>query len=101
MGQKPDKTPVKLLFYPGGVRLDDLVVFEGKSYFGTVETIENEPLDDLKFTTKSGKIFIAECTAISATKAGQQQCAEYEIYRSDDETVIPERTVLYRPRWLK
>ncbi|WP_319530956.1 hypothetical protein [uncultured Cohaesibacter sp.] len=100
-GQKPDHTPISLLFYPGGVSLDDLVIIDGVNYFGKIETIPNEPLDDLKFTLKSGAIFIAECTAIGTNKADQQQCEEYDVYRSDDEDLLPERTVFYRPRWLK
>ena len=97
-GQKPDGTKIKILFYPGGPKLDDLVIFEGKTYFGKVSELSNDPANDIRFTLNEGKTFIAECTAVQVDKANTPKCMEYEVYHSEDET-IPERTVFYRPRW--
>nr|WP_319516002.1 hypothetical protein [uncultured Cohaesibacter sp.] len=96
-GQKPDGTKLKILFYPGGPKLDDLVIFEGKNYFGKVSELDNDPANDISFVLNGGKTFIAECTAVQADKSNSPKCMEYEIYRSDDDA-IPERTVFYRPR---
>ncbi|WP_316859370.1 hypothetical protein [uncultured Cohaesibacter sp.] len=97
-GQKPDKTKISLLFYPGGVKLDDLVVFDGKTYFGKVDTLKNDPVDDLRFTLTSGEIFIGQCTAFMPDEEQLPKCMEYEVYQSDREE-IPIGTNFYRPRW--
>ena len=97
-GQKPDGTKISLLFYPGGPKLDDLVIFEGQTYFGKVSELNNAPSNDIEFKLKDGRTFIAECTAVQLDKANLPKCMEYDVYRSDDEA-IPEDTVFYRPRW--
>ncbi|WP_319411149.1 hypothetical protein [uncultured Cohaesibacter sp.] len=97
-GQKPDGTKIRLLFYPGGPKLKDLVIFEEQVYFGKVEELTNEPANDISFTLENGKRFIAECTAVQVDKTNSPKCMEYDIYHSEDEA-IPENTVFYRPRW--
>ncbi|WP_319498923.1 hypothetical protein [uncultured Cohaesibacter sp.] len=97
-GQKPDGTKVRLLFYPGGDKLQDLVILDDHNYFGTVSELDNAPANDLQFTLSDGRTFAAECTAVQVDAANNPKCMEYEVYRSEDDA-IPERTVFYRPRW--
>nr|WP_321458206.1 hypothetical protein [uncultured Cohaesibacter sp.] len=99
-GEKLDGTKISVLYYPGGPKLDDLVILDGQNYFGKVSELKNDPANDIQFKLVDGKTFIAECTAVQLNKDKTAICMEYDVYRTDDEA-IPEGTVFYRPRWLQ
>ena len=54
-GTKPDGSSITLQFYPGGSRLDDLVIIAGKNYFGKAQYQTDDPLGDIGFRLKSGE----------------------------------------------
>ena len=95
-GRRPDGNNVKLLFYPGGNRLDDLVIFEGTNYFGKAQYQIDDPLGDIGFRLSSGERVQAECVLVGKDIIGNDECKRYVVYRSSWD-VIPEGTIFDRP----
>ena len=92
----PSGGTVTMQFYPGSHVLDDLVILEGKNYFGTAQYQFDDPLGDLGFRLSSGERVRAECTLVGLDIIGQDECKRYEVYRSSWEQV-PAGTIFERP----
>ncbi|WP_041527053.1 hypothetical protein [Paracoccus aminophilus] len=95
-GVRPDGTKITMMFYPGGSRLDDLTIIEGRNYFGKGQYQMDDPLADVGFRMKDGPRIQAECTLKGKDIMDQPECKEYTVYRSDF-ALIPEGTRFARP----
>lgn len=93
---KTNGQKVVSMFYPGGSYLDDLLIIEGKNYFGKAQYSINDPLGDIGFRFKSGERFTAECSLTGKDIIGQLVCKKYVIVRSTF-IYLPEKTDLLRP----
>ena len=83
------KTPqgkVKVMFYPGGGVLQDLVIIQGKNYFGTAQYQIDDALADIGFRFADGTRVQAECTSSGKDMIGEPECKIYTVYRS---TFVP------------
>lgn len=96
-GARPDGGRVELMFYPGGGMLDDLVIIEGRNFFGKGQYQVDDPLADVGFRLNGGERVRAECSTVGKDVLGQPECAEYTVYRSDF-APIPEGTRFARPQ---
>jgi hypothetical protein len=96
IGQKPDGNEIRLMFYPGGSILDDLIIIDGVNYFGTAQYQMDDPIGDVGFRLKSGERAQAECVSVRKNFMGDDECARYEVYRSSFD-LIPEDTTFSRP----
>jgi hypothetical protein len=76
-GRAVDGTSLSLLFYSGGNRIDDLIIYEG-------------------FRLNSGARVQAECVLIGKDIIGNDECKRYEVYRSSW-VIIPEGAIFDRP----
>ncbi len=92
----PSGQTLKMSFYPGGNTLDDLIIIDGKNYFGKAEYQMNDPLGDIGFRFKSGERVQAECKVVGKNIIGDDECKSYSVYRSSFQ-MIPEGSVLPRP----
>jgi hypothetical protein len=92
----PSGSALKISFYPGGTALDDLIIIDGKNYFGKAEYQMQDPLGDIGFRLKSGERVQAECKEIGKDLMGKDECKSYTVYRSSF-PLIPEGTILPRP----
>ncbi len=96
VGQKPNGESVVALFYPGGAALDDLLIIDGKNYFGKAQYQIDDPVGDVGFRLKSGEKFQAECTQQGPNIIGQPECKKYTIFRSTF-PLLPVNTVFSKP----
>ena len=96
VGRKPDGREVRVMFYPGGETLDDLIIIGGVNYFGKAQYQINDPLADIGFRLKSSERVQAECIATRKDFAGDDECAQYKVYRSSFD-LIPVGTIFDRP----
>jgi hypothetical protein len=97
VGTRPDGSEIRLLFYPGGSILDDLIIIDGVNYFGTAQYQVDDPLADVGFRLKSGERVQAECVSVVKNFMDKDECARYEIYRSSF-GLIPEGSIFDRPK---
>ncbi|MDF3607976.1 hypothetical protein PE067_18690 [Paracoccus sp. DMF-8] len=95
-GVRADGGQIKAMFYPGGNRLDDLVIVDGRNYFGKGQYQMDDPLADVGFRFKDGMRVQAECSRTGKDIMGAEECTEYTVYRSDFPP-IPEGTRFARP----
>lgn len=95
-GETPDGSQIELMFYPGGSRLDDLVIYDGHNYFGKGQYQNNDPLGDIGFRLTSGERVQAECKTVGQDIMGDPECKRYIVYRSTWK-VVPEGTEFGRP----
>lgn len=95
-GVRPDRTKIAMMFYPGGNRLDDLIIIEGRNYFGKGQYQMDDPFADVGFRMNEGPRIQAECTLKGKDVMDQPQCKEYTVYRTDFD-LIPEGTRFARP----
>mgnify|MGYP001043980651 CR=1 FL=1 len=96
IGLKPDGKEVRVMFYPGGSTLDDLIIIDGVNYFGTAQYQMDDPIADVGFRLKSGERAQAECVSVREDFIGNDECARYEVYRSSFD-LIPEGSTFNRP----
>jgi len=94
-GRTPSGQEVTMLFYHGDDNIDDLVIFEGRNYFGTAQYQISDPLGDIGFRLNSGERAQAECIVIGKDIYGQDECRRYEVYRSSWDA-IPEGSLFDR-----
>ena len=95
-GTRQDGSRIALMFYPGGNRLKDLVIIEGRNHFGQGQYQMDDPLADVGFRFEDGTRVQAECTLQGQDIMGDPECQEYTVYRSDFPQ-IPEGTRFSRP----
>lgn len=96
IGVKPDRSEVRIAFYPGGNILDDLMIIDGVNHFGTAQYQMDDPIGDIGFRTTSGERVQAECVSVRKNFMNEDECARYEVYRSSFGPV-PEGTSFNRP----
>lgn len=96
IGKKPDGSPVHVLFYTGGSKLDDLVIIDNVNYFGKAEYQTDNPLGDIGFKLSSGERVQAECSFVGKDIIGNEECKKYKVYRSSW-PIIPEGSEFDRP----
>ena len=82
IGQKPDGQEVRVMFYPGGTVLDDLIIIDGVNYFGSAQYQIDDPVGDVGFRLSSGERVQAECVSTRKDFIGNDECVRYEVYRS-------------------
>lgn len=96
IGIKPDRSEVRIAFYPGGSVLDDLIIIDGVNHFGTAQYQMDDPVGDIGFRTNAGERVQAECVSVRKNFMNEDECARYEVYRSSFGPV-PEGTTFNRP----
>ena len=87
IGQKPDGNEIRVMFYPGGTVLDDLIIIEGVNYFGSAQYQMDDPIGDVGFRLTSGDRVQAECVSTREDFMGNDECVRYEVYRSSFELI--------------
>lgn len=93
------KTPqgkLKVMFYPGGSVLQDLIIIQGKNYFGTAQYQMDDALADIGFRFADGTRVQAECSSAGKDIIGQPECKIYTVYRSSF-ALIPAGSVVPKP----
>lgn len=95
---RPDGKTLPVTFYTGNqlTGVDDLLVIEGKNYYGTVGYQMNDPLGDLSFRFEDGKKVQGECVEPGKNLIDQPECKLYKVYRSNFD-LIPEGSTIPRP----
>lgn len=96
IGIKPDRSEVRIAFYPGGSILDDLIIIDGVNHFGTAQYQMDDPIGDIGFRTTEGARVQAECVSVRQNFMNEEECARYEVYRSSF-APVPEGTTFNRP----
>jgi hypothetical protein len=96
IGIAPDRSEIRIAFYPGGNVLDDLIIIDGVNHFGTAQYQMDDPVGDIGFRTTSSERVQAECVSVRQNFMGDDECARYEVYRSSFGPV-PEGTTFNRP----
>ena len=94
---KPDGSVLNIKFYPGGNSLDDLIIIDGKNYFGKAAYQFDDPMGDIGFTFLGGKKIRSECISKGKDLIGQEVPKLYGVSRSNFE-LIPEGTKVLRPQ---
>lgn len=69
-----------LMFYFGGSKLDDLVIFVGQNYFGKGQYQIDDFLVDVGFWLEDGMWIQVECILIGKDMMGDLECKEYIVY---------------------
>ena len=87
IGQKPDGQEIRVMFYPGGTVLDDLIIIDGVNYFGSAQYQIDDPTGDVGFRLSSGERVQAECVSTRKDFIGNDECVRYEVYRSSFELI--------------
>ena len=72
-----------VLYYPGGNILDDLLIIDGVNYFGKAQYQLTDPLGDIGFRFNDLRRVRAECIQVGKNVIGDDECAVYEVFRSD------------------
>lgn len=75
------------MFYPGGSKLDDLVIMDGSNYFGHAIYQYDDRLGDVGFRFEDGRRVQAECTRSGKDFIGKDECQEYTVYRSSFDAI--------------
>lgn len=96
VGKKPDGTEIQAKFYPGGSKLDDLIIIEDVNHFGKASYPFNDALGDVGFRFNTGERVRAECVAEGKNSIGDIACVMYQVYRSNFGS-IPEGTLIPKP----
>lgn len=96
VGVKPGGGKVVVQYYPGGNTLDDLIIIEGKNYFGKAQYQMDDPMADIGFRLKSGERFQAECIQQGKNIIGDKECKKYSVMRSTF-ALVPEKTTFLKP----
>jgi len=86
----------KILFYPGGDVIDDLLIVDGENHFGKAQYQIDDPMGDIGFRLNDDRRVQAECILQGQDIIGQPECKRYEVYRSSFD-MIPEGTRANRP----
>ena len=94
---KPNGSQSEMSFYPGGNTLDDLLIIDGKNYFGKAAYQIDDPMGDIGFTFNDGKKIRSECINKGPDIIGNDECKLYEVYRSNFE-LVPEGSKIPRPQ---
>ncbi len=94
--QKPNGERLKVLFYSGGSKIDDLLIIDGRNYFGKAEYQINNPTGDVGFKLKTGERVQAECSTVGKNIINEQECKAYVIYRSTF-NLLPVGSNFYKP----
>lgn len=79
----PDGSTLEMSFYPGGQTLDDLLIINGKNYFGKAQFQMDDPEGDIGFRLNDGQRVQAECIEMGKDIIGQPECKHYQVYRSN------------------
>lgn len=87
---------LNVMFYPGGDVLDDLLIIDGKNYFGKAQFQLDDPLGDIGFRMNNGQRVQAECSKIGKDWLDEDECKEYRVYRSSF-PLIPEGVSIPKP----
>ncbi|MDD7911535.1 hypothetical protein PUV47_16515 [Pseudovibrio exalbescens] len=95
-GVSPNGKKLEFKYYPGGDKLDDLLIIEGKNYFGTAQYQMDDPLADIGFRFNKGIKVQAECIRTRRNFIDEIECVEYEVYRSSFDHV-PEGSKFFMP----
>lgn len=95
-GTTADGKDISLMFYPGGNKLDDLIIHDGQNFFGKGQYQIDDPLGDIGFRFRSGERVQAECKTVGKDIMGDDECKRYHVYRSDW-PIIPEGSEFDRP----
>lgn len=72
-----------IMFYPGGNKMDDLLIVDGANHFGKAQYQIDDPLGDIGFRFNSGERVQAECVKVGENIVGDPECKRYEVYRSN------------------
>lgn len=86
-----------VLYYPGGNTLDDLLIIDGVNYFGKAQYQLTDPLGDIGFRFNDLRRVRAECVEVGKNIIGDDECAVYEVFRSDF-SLIPTGITIPRPK---
>lgn len=78
---KPNGERLKVLFYSGS-SIDDLLIIDGRNYFGKAEYQIDNPTGDIGFKLKTGERVQAECSTEGQDILKQPVCKAYTVYRS-------------------
>jgi hypothetical protein len=87
---------LKIMFYPGGGVLQDLIIIEGKNHFGTAQYQMDDALADIGFRFTDGSRVQAECSMSGKDIIGQPECKVYTVYRSSF-SLVPTGSVIPKP----
>ncbi len=93
-GANTESTAIK--FYPGNDNIDDLLIVDGKNYFGKAQYQIDDPIGDIGFRTNDGRRIQAECVEQGKDIIGEVECKKYEVYRSNFD-LIPVGTRAVKP----
>ena len=96
IGIAPSGAEIRVAFYPGGNVLDDLLIIDNINHFGTAQYQMDDSLADIGFRMKEGARVQGECVSVRKDFLGQDECARYEVYRSNFDP-IPVGTTFNRP----
>lgn len=86
----------KILFYPGGDNIDDLLIVDGQNYFGKAQYQIDDPMGDIGFRLIDGRRVQAECIREGKDIIGEPECKRYKVYRSTFD-LIPDGAEADRP----
>jgi hypothetical protein len=89
----PDGKKFLVSFYPGGTELDDLIIINGKNYFGKAQYQMNDKMGDIGFRTKEGLKVLAECKDIGKDILGESECKTYIVFRSNIDAIKQGATI--------
>jgi hypothetical protein len=99
-GVRPDGSKLSIMFYPGGGPLKDLMILDGRNYFGKAYVSTSDPLADIRFRLENGQRLRAVCRYYRMVKGERdkmvKKCSRYEITRSSFPP-IPRGTVFSEP----
>jgi len=96
VGENPAGKEIRISFYPGGTVLDDLMIIDGVNHFGKAQYQMDDPIADVGFRTNDGARVQAECISVRKDILDQDECARYEVYRSNF-APVPEGSTFDRP----
>lgn len=85
-------------FYSGNRSADvpDLLIIDGKNYFGKSAYQMDDPFGDIGFRLEDGRRVQAECAEVGKNSIDKPECKSYRVYRSDFD-LIPVDTIVPRP----
>lgn len=94
----PSGQAVRATFYAGNqvAKVPDLLIIDGKNYFGVVGYQMQDPLGDISFRLEDGRKIQAECAKPGKNSIDKPECKSYLVYRSDFDP-IPVNSTALRP----
>ncbi len=95
-GVDPNGQSLSFKFYTGGEKLDDLLIIGDVNHFGKAQYQIDDPLADIGFRFNSGQRVQAECIRTQKDIIGDDECTEYQVYRSSFDQ-IPSGSRFFRP----